>query len=49
MQDILNLDESARMNFPGKTENNWQWKMKDLNISNEIKNNLKMLTNETRR
>jgi len=26
MQDLLMLDSSARMNFPGKSEGNWQWR-----------------------
>lgn len=28
MQDILGLDGSTRMNYPGKTGGNWQWRMK---------------------
>jgi 4-alpha-glucanotransferase len=27
MQDILGLDETARMNTPGTTERNWQWQL----------------------
>ncbi len=27
MQDILNLDSSARMNVPGTIEGNWRWRM----------------------
>jgi len=49
MQDILNLDESARMNFPGTAEGNWKWQMENLNIPKEIKNNLKILTEKTER
>ena len=26
LQDLLNLDESARMNTPGTSENNWNWR-----------------------
>ena len=26
LQDILGLDSHARMNFPGKAENNWRWR-----------------------
>ncbi len=29
MQDILNLDASARMNVPGTALVNWQWRMQD--------------------
>ena len=28
MQDVLGLDGSARMNFPGSTGGNWMWRMK---------------------
>lgn len=28
MQDILDLDGQARMNFPGHSEGNWQWRYK---------------------
>ena len=27
MQDLLRLDGSARMNMPGTTDNNWQWRL----------------------
>ncbi|MCE6987629.1 malto-oligosyltrehalose synthase [Dyadobacter sp. CY323] len=27
MQDVLNLDESAKMNMPGSNENNWAWRL----------------------
>jgi len=27
MQDILGLDETARMNTPGKPEGNWEWRL----------------------
>ncbi|MEA1985910.1 MAG: 4-alpha-glucanotransferase, partial [Candidatus Marinimicrobia bacterium] len=49
MQDILNLDESARMNLPGKAEGNWKWKLENLNIDDEIKNKLNNLTKVTNR
>ncbi len=26
MQDLLGLDSSHRMNTPGSTEDNWQWR-----------------------
>jgi 4-alpha-glucanotransferase len=28
MQDILGLDTSARMNLPGTTQGNWQWRLR---------------------
>lgn len=27
VQDLLNLDETARMNVPGKADGNWSWKL----------------------
>jgi 4-alpha-glucanotransferase len=35
MQDLLGLGSDARMNLPGSTENNWEWRMKD-DDANEI-------------
>jgi 4-alpha-glucanotransferase len=26
LQDILNLDNAARMNYPGNPDGNWQWR-----------------------
>lgn len=31
-QDILRLDNSARMNLPGSTTNNWSWRMGDSKV-----------------
>jgi len=27
MQDLLDLDNAARMNYPATTDGNWQWRM----------------------
>lgn len=38
LQDVLKLDNSARMNYPGTVgDPNWTWKLKDFNFVNEIK------------
>jgi len=39
MQDLLNLDESSRLNKPGTIENNWSWRLSrnDLNIKKALK------------
>ncbi len=39
MQDLLNLDDSARLNKPGTIENNWTWRLSrnDMNIEEAIK------------
>jgi 4-alpha-glucanotransferase len=29
MQDFLNLDNNARMNYPGNPSGNWTWRMSD--------------------
>lgn len=39
VQDILGLDETARINIPGTiSDDNWSWKLKDFeNLKKEIK------------
>lgn len=44
MQDILGLDGSARMNFPGKPSGNWGWRFEFSQISESIQTRLKELT-----
>ena len=36
MQDILSLDNEARMNYPGKAGGNWGWRMTEHNLHNSI-------------
>ena len=36
MQDFLNLGTEARMNFPGVTEGNWQWRLKDKVLNSDL-------------
>lgn len=36
MQDYLKLDSRARINFPSTTGNNWQWRMKQGDFSQEL-------------
>lgn len=49
LQDILELDETARMNFPGTTKGNWRWRT-DLNaFDNDRIQRLKDLTEKTNR
>ena len=40
MQDVLNLDESARMNIPSVGENNWSWRLVPGQIDKEAENRL---------
>ena len=44
MQDILDLPETARMNTPGTVVNNWQWRMKPGQLSDELAAKLRELT-----
>jgi 4-alpha-glucanotransferase len=44
VQDILNLDSEARMNFPGKAENNWKWRLKTNELKPEHAEFLKEIT-----
>ncbi len=43
-QDLLGLDGSARMNFPGVAEGNWEWRYAPAAINEVIKLRLKSLT-----
>ncbi len=36
-QDIMRLDNTARMNFPGTTTNNWGWRVGETNIWGKLK------------
>lgn len=49
MQDILGLDGSARMNYPGKTGGNWLWRMKPDQLSLDLSMRLYNLNKETKR
>lgn len=49
MQDILGLDGSARMNYPGKTGGNWLWRMKPDQLSLDLSMRLYNLNKDTRR
>jgi len=44
MQDILNLDESARMNRPSEAMGNWNWRILPDQITESTGKNLKMWT-----
>ena len=46
MQDVLQLDSSARMNTPGTIGNNWTWRMSGDDINSENAKMLKKLTKE---
>ena len=37
MQDVLGLDERARMNVPGTAEGNWRWRLPAMNLGAEAR------------
>ena len=41
MQDVLGLDESARMNTPASGDDNWQWRLLPDEITHDIEKQLK--------
>ena len=41
MQDVLGLDENARMNMPGSGENNWSWRLLPGQLLKQIENRLR--------
>lgn len=43
MQDFLNLGTEARMNFPSKLGGNWEWRMSEADMSDELLNRLREL------
>ena len=43
MQDLLNLGTSARMNFPSKLGGNWEWRMREKDMNEELARSLKEL------
>jgi 4-alpha-glucanotransferase len=44
LQDILGLDNEARMNLPASTSGNWQWRFCEGALNEEIENRLRDLT-----
>ncbi len=43
MQDLLNLGTEARMNYPSRLGGNWEWRMAEGVLSEELKDKLKKL------
>ena len=44
LQDILGLDNKARMNVPSTGKGNWQWRFKDGQVGEDAANRLRELT-----
>ena len=44
MQDVLGLDNQARMNLPGEAHGNWRWRLRADQLSDEIAAGLRVVT-----
>ena len=44
LQDLMQLGNNARMNYPGRPGGNWQWRYKEEMLSAEISDRLRALT-----
>jgi 4-alpha-glucanotransferase len=43
LQDVLNLDETARMNIPASSGSNWAWRLTPGQLTKEAEDRLKLL------
>lgn len=44
MQDFLGKDSSARINTPSTLGNNWQWRMKEGELTRELAEEIRKIT-----
>jgi 4-alpha-glucanotransferase len=44
LQDVLGLDESARMNRPGTASGNWDWRVRSEMFTSEVGDRLRQMT-----
>ena len=49
MQDYLGLGTEARINTPGKSSNNWRWRVQESQLSAEFKAGVARLVTESGR
>jgi 4-alpha-glucanotransferase len=49
LQDVLCLGAHARMNLPGTEEGNWQWRYSPAQLTDELADRLRALTESSRR
>ena len=49
MQDILHLDNKARMNYPGTIGGNWEWRMKSGSLTLDLSMKYNLLNTDTNR
>jgi len=43
IQDLLELGNQARMNYPGKLGNNWNWRMLDEHLTSQLEKRIKAM------
>ena len=43
VQDLLQLDYKSRFNIPGTKENNWKWRIENMDILDSIESDLKYI------
>jgi 4-alpha-glucanotransferase len=41
MQDLLSLGTEARMNFPSRLGGNWEWRMNEADMSDDLAKRLR--------
>jgi 4-alpha-glucanotransferase len=46
MQDILDLDGSARMNYPGTLAGNWKWQLRSLEFPKTLSSEIRTMTRQ---
>ena len=46
LQDLLSLDDSARMNYPGDPQGNWRWRFSEDDLSDELKDRLREINDK---
>ena len=44
MQDLLGLGEEARMNVPGQSNGNWSWRLRQGQVTPEVRDRLAEMT-----
>jgi 4-alpha-glucanotransferase len=49
LQDYLDLGQEARMNHPSTQEGNWRWRLKEGEISEELAEWIRRITQVTER
>ncbi|MBF0483679.1 MAG: 4-alpha-glucanotransferase [Candidatus Omnitrophica bacterium] len=49
LQDVLSLDQTARMNVPATTEGNWIWRAEKKMLTRTVSDRLKQLTQKAKR